>query len=126
MKKVILDTNFLMIPFQFNVDILSEIERVMMEPYTLFVLDKTIDELHRIVKLQKGKDKNSAKLALEYIKCKADIIKTEEGKYVDDAIISLSDNETVVCTQDRNLKKRVKDNKAKIIEMKQKSYLFLS
>lgn len=126
MKKVIIDTNFLLIPFQFNIDVISEIENVMMEPYNIFVLDKTIDELKRIAEEQKGKNSNNAKLALEYIKCKADVIKTEKGKYVDDLIISLADKETVVCTQDKNLKKRVKENKAKVIEMKQKSYLILN
>ena len=45
MKKIILDTNFLLIPAQFKVDIFDEIDRIMIEKYQLFVLDKTIDEL---------------------------------------------------------------------------------
>ena len=45
MAKIILDTNFLMIPAQFNVDIFSEIHRICDFKYELYIIDKTIDEL---------------------------------------------------------------------------------
>lgn len=121
-KKVIIDTNFLLIPSQFKIDIFSEIERIMTLPYELFVLDKSIDELNKIIKQQRGKDKTAAKLALQLIEGKVNIIKTEEG-LVDDLIVELADNNTFVCTQDKELKQRVKEKCGKLISMKQKQYL---
>ena len=118
MKKVIIDTNFFLIPYQFKVDIFSEIERVMEEPYELLVLDKSLDELKKIIKEQKGKEVLAAKLGLELAN-EALMIKTPEGR-VDDLIVELADKDTMVCTQDRILKKRLKVKK---IIMKQKKYL---
>ena len=54
-KTILLDTNFLMLSAQFNVDIFSEIERICNFNYKLYVLDKTVDELKYIVVKQKGK-----------------------------------------------------------------------
>jgi len=50
MRKIILDTNFLLIPAQFKVDIFSEIDRICSFTYSLFVLDKSVEELKKISK----------------------------------------------------------------------------
>ncbi|ENO12016.1 hypothetical protein MBGDC06_00279, partial [Thermoplasmatales archaeon SCGC AB-539-C06] len=72
MKKIILDTNFLLIPAQFKVDIFDEIDRIILEKYQLFVLDKTIDELKKIIadKKQKMRNRRAAKLGLQLLKSK--------------------------------------------------------
>ena len=57
MHKIILDTNFLLIPPTLKIDIFSEIEKIMGEPYRLYILDMSIDELNNISKTQKGKSK---------------------------------------------------------------------
>jgi len=58
MKKIILDTNFLMAVGQFKVDIFSEIYRICNFNYQLFIIGKTVDELKKIIQSrQKGKDK---------------------------------------------------------------------
>jgi len=123
MKKIIiLDTNFLLIPAQFNVDIFSEIERICDFPYQLCIIDKTLSELDSIIENQRQKYKNSAKLALKLLKSKAvKIIKTKKDKYVDDLIFNLAENtEIIVATQDKELKKRLKKP---IITLRQKKYL---
>ena len=48
MIQVILDTNFLLIPSQFGVDVFSEIERLVHERHEVCVLDKSLDELRLI------------------------------------------------------------------------------
>ena len=63
-KKIILDTNFLLIPGQFNVDIFTEVERILGEPFELCIVDKSIAELNRLVAVGKEKDRFAAKLAL--------------------------------------------------------------
>ena len=120
MKKIILDTNFLLIPSQFNVDIFTEIDRIIDDEYELYVVTGTIDELEKIIKEQKAKHQRSAKLALQLIKSKGlKIIKINQ-KPVDDILIDLS-QEYVIATQDKELKRKI----VKKIILRQKKYLVL-
>lgn len=124
-KKIILDTNFLLIPAQFKLDIFSEISRVCDFNYQLCILDKTIGELNGIIQSkQKGKNKAAAKLALTIIKSKKlKILKTKEDKPVDDLIMDV--NDAIVATTDKELISRLKEKKAKIIRLRQKKYLMI-
>ncbi len=124
MKKLILDTNFLLIPAQFKVDIFSEIQRIADFKYQLYVLDKTIDELKKIQKEQRGRHKAAAKLALALIKNKkVKTIKTTSKSYVDDLLVQYSRKGAVIATQDLGLKKRLKKP---YIVLRQKKYLALT
>ncbi len=55
-KIIILDTNFLLIPAQFKVDIFSEVERICNFRYQLVIIDKTLEELEDIVSETQGKN----------------------------------------------------------------------
>lgn len=125
MKEVILDTNFLMAVSQFKVDIFSEIERISDFKYELCIIDKTVDELESIIENQKGKNKAAAKLALSIIKTKKlKKIKTPEGT-VDDLIIKISNKDTIVATQDMELKRKLREKRVPMIVLRQKKYLIL-
>ena len=81
--KILLDTNFLLIPGQFKVDIFSEIERICTFNFELCVLDVTIEELENIARKQVGRDKAAALLAMKLLKAKrVEVI--DSGKYVDE------------------------------------------
>ena len=124
MKRIILDTNFTMIPAQFKLDIYSEIERICDFKYKIYVLDKTIYELKKIIKEQKGKHKRSASLALQLLKAKKiSIIKTKSEKLVDDILVDIAKKSDYIATQDLALKIRIKKKKANIITMRQKKFL---
>lgn len=127
MKKIILDTNFLLIPYQFHVDIFSEIERIMQTPYQLCIVDKTIDELHNICVSERDKYKKGASIALELIDKKGiHILKTEKNKNVDDLILNLvKRDEYIVATQDMPLKRKLRLKYIQIIDLRQKKYLKL-
>ena len=126
MKKIILDTNFLLIPGIFCVDIFSEIKRVCDFKYELCVIDRTINELEHIVISSKGKYKKAASLSLELIKKnRVKIIKTEKNMSVDDSIVLLSNKNCIVATQDKDLKRRLKKVRIPIITMRQKRYVIL-
>jgi len=94
MKKIILDTNFTLVPAQFNIDIFEEIRITMNESYQLYVLDKTIDELSQIKKDKKQSLKNrNAAAALDtekythFIKiCKAFVKNPKESHFVETQI----------------------------------------
>ncbi|MFC1801603.1 PIN domain-containing protein [Nanoarchaeota archaeon] len=123
MKKIILDTNFLLIPAQFRVDIFTEIQRVADFKYQLCILDKTLIELKKIHQEQRGKYKAAVKLALDLIKKKKPkVIKTTSEKYVDDLLVEQSKKGAVIATQDIGLKRRLKKP---IITLRQKKRLVL-
>ena len=122
MKKILLDTNFLMICKQFKVDIFSQIDKISTFKYELFILDKTLEEFKKIVSGQKGKNKEAAKIALKLIAIKnIGVIKTKSDKRTDDLIIELSSkNDFIVATQDKELRARLKKKGIPIILLRQK------
>lgn len=127
MKKILIDTNFLLIPAQFKVDIFSEIERICIFNYKLFILDKTIEELEGIVRNQKGKNKAAAKLALKLIAIKKiTTLKTEKNIHTDTEIINTAKKDFIVATQDQDLKRRLRDKNISMITLRQKKYLILT
>ena len=128
MKKILLDTNFLLIPYQFKVDIFSEIRRISDFKYRLCIVDKTIDELKKIIEKQKGKHMRAAILGLAMLDMKkAQVIKSKE-KNADEAIekIALKARKTyIVATQDAELKRKLKKKGVSLIVLKGKAHLEL-
>ena len=122
--KVILDTNFLLIPASLGVDVFSQIKEI--EPKAeLFVIDKTVYELKKIINEQKGKNKKSAQIALQMVdKFKFKIIKTKTFKNVDEIIEEIAQNGYAVATQDTALKRKLK-GKIKLIFLRQKKYVVI-
>jgi rRNA-processing protein FCF1 len=119
-KKILLDTNFLMIPASLGVDIFEKIEEMCDFPYELFVLEKSKQELERIQGRGRGKDSREAKLALSLIDAKKiNVLIEDSNDYVDDVLVSLND-EYIIATQDTELKKRLTGRK---IFLRQKKYL---
>lgn len=126
-KKVIIDTNFLLIPGQFKVDIFTEIKKLMNEPFYLCIVDQTMTELNKLAAAGKEKDRFAAKLALVLVRQKN--LKTLHSfaskKSVDDIIVKQSDENTFIATQDKALRQRLREKSAKIIGMRQKKYLVI-
>ena len=123
-KTILLDTNFLMLSAQFNVDIYSEIERICNFNYKLFVLDKTIEELKNIIDLQKGKHKDAARVALQLLRLKkVGVIKTSSKKHTDDIILDYAKKDYLVATKDKDLKRKLINQYCSVIVLKQKKIL---
>ena len=126
-KKILLDTNFLLIPHQFGVDIFTQIDRIMHFKYKIFVLDKSVEELKKVIEGQKGKSKDAAKIALKLIAIKNIwVIKTESDKKTDDTIVELSRKDNyIVATQDKDLKRSLINHGIEVIVLRQKKILVL-
>ncbi len=124
MKKIILDTNFLLIPFQFKVDIFSEIERLCSFTHKIAMFDTAVGELEKIAREQKGRDKLAASIALQLVRHKCiEIIKSKAGLSVDDMTVEYAGKDTIVATQDSGLKKRLREKGVGIISLRGKSSL---
>ncbi|MBI3050984.1 nucleotide-binding protein [Candidatus Woesearchaeota archaeon] len=129
MITVLLDTNFLLIPGQFRVDIFSEIERVCGFAYELAVLDLTIGELKGIALHQKGRDKEAALLALRLLDAKkVRVIDTKNisFKNVDQIILNYAGRGAIAATQDRALQSALRRKGVRLLVLRQKKYLMLS
>ncbi|MCX6709599.1 MAG: hypothetical protein NTV63_01425 [Candidatus Woesearchaeota archaeon] len=135
MVKILLDTNFLMIPIQFRVDIFTELQRLLNCKYELFTLDLNVEELKFAAKNGSMADKKAAKVALLLIEKKGvSILKTkrflnraENPHDVDSCIVEYAKEGYSVATQDKGLRDRIKAcfpfASQPIIVLRKKKYL---
>ena len=127
-EKILLDTNFVLIPANFGLDIYDELDKICNFSYELFIVDKTLDELK--VLESRPKVKKKAKLARIILEKQLqqgniNIIDTKSNKkladlYVDDVIKSLAD-QYIIATTDSELKKHLK----RVVILRQKNHLEL-
>ena len=136
-KIVLLDTNFLLIPAQFKVDIFAELGRICDFSYEVVVLEATVNELQDIMedKTASAKDRRAAGLGLQLIKAKnVRVIKVERKvfKTTDKAILEfavagnrLEHRSVFVATQDKELKDNLRTRGVGVIILRQKQHLAL-
>ena len=119
--KFLLDTNFLLIPGTFKVDIFAGLENFGKPD--LYTVEPVIKEIEKL-SLGKGSDSRAAKLALSLIEAKGvSVIKTSETR-ADRALESLATSEGyIVCTQDKALKAALKKKGLKTVTLRQKKTL---
>ncbi len=130
-KIVLLDTNFLLIPAQFKVDVFAELQRLCDFSYEVVVLDSTVDELNGIMgsKAASEKDRRAAKLGLQLIKAKGvNVIKSDRKvfKSTDKAILDFAaqgKGSVVVATLDRLLREKLKSAGVAVIVLREGQYL---
>lgn len=116
--KVLIDTNFFLLPNQFGIDIFQELGF-----YDLVTLSSCMEELKRL-SAKKSKDGMAAKIALKLIGMKDVDIVAPKAKNCDKAILDYAAREDcMVATNDKALIKALKSRGVKIIRLKQKKYL---
>ena len=121
-KEVVIDTNFFMVPFQFNVDIITELENLL-PSYKLTTPSFVINELKGLKRNSKGKVRLNANLALKLAnssKVEIKDISLLENETVDDALLRVSE---VLATNDIDLKNRAKNKGITIVYLRQKKYI---
>ena len=121
-KEVVIDTNFFMVPFQFNVDIITELENTL-PSYKLTTPSYVINELKGLKRNYKGKTRLNANLALKLAnssKVEIKDISLLENETVDDALLRVSE---VLATNDIDLKNRAKNKGITVVYLRQKKYI---
>lgn len=121
-KEVVIDTNFFMVPFQFNVDIIDELEKAL-PSYKLTTPIFVINELKGLKRNNKGKIRLNADLALKLTNSSNIEIKDislENNETVDDALLRVSE---VLATNDIELKKRARKKGITVAYLRQKKYI---
>ena len=120
--KIILDTNALMVPAEFGVDIFSELAALGFDEW--IVPSGVARELEGIASRGRGKGRAAARVALSLMdRCR--MIRTEEtAGNVDDSIVELAvEMKVAVFTNDAELKGRLRDRCVKVVYLRQRSYL---
>jgi rRNA-processing protein FCF1 len=121
--QVILDSNFLIDLIRFKIP-LEEIFELLGYDTKILTLSSVLNELEKIAK-GKSKEAKYAKLALKLIDLKKiEILKIE--KSVDEALFSLANEKTIIATNDKNLRKKLKEKGLKSIYIRAKKRLDFS
>lgn len=124
MVKVILDSSFLFIPFQFQVDIFDELEALLgrFEP---LVLSTTLQELKGLSKKRSIKMRKQATAVLELAdRCKiVDVERNPNESCVDVILRTARKWKVPVATNDSKLRRKLREAGVPTIFLRQKSYL---
>ena len=121
---MILDSNFLMAPFQFHIDIFEELEYLLQKKVDFIVPSSVKLELTSISS-RGGEGAAEASLALQLAsRCRVVDVTLQPQETVDDAIVKAAQKlGAVVATNDIELKKRLRDINVPVVYLREKSKL---
>jgi len=123
--KVIVDSNFLFIPSQFQIDIFDGLATLLNQKFEPILLSPTHRELQRIAETGPVKMRKHALLALRLAeRCRIVEVEQSFKETPDDVILRVAtDWKCLVATNDRVLRKRLRDKNVPVIYLRQRSHL---
>jgi rRNA-processing protein FCF1 len=123
--KVILDSNALFVPLQFKIDIFDRLEQLLKRKHELILLSPVKRELEALAKKSSPKMRKNALYALKLAeKCRYVEVDAPASTLADDVIVKVAEEwKSPVFTNDRQLKKRLRDISVPVIYVRQKSRL---
>ena len=123
--KVILDSNAWFIPLEFRIDIFEQTKRLLNRNIDFVLLSPVEHELKLLAAKDSPKTRREALYALKLAdKCKYVSIEHAEQTATDDVIIKVAKAwSSPVLTNDRQLRKRLRDISVPVIYVRQKSRL---
>jgi len=125
--KVILDSNFLLVPSQFKLDIFEGLTSLLKQSYEPILLSTTLHELQRMAHEEAPKLQKQTQIALKLAeKCQLVNVKRETKETNDDVIVRVAlQQKCAVATNDSALRQRLRDISIPVIYLRQKSRLEL-
>ena len=118
-------TNFLLIQPQFCINIYEELENKLNRKIERIIISPIYEELQKLSKRKKIKERKNALMTLQFIK-NFEIIKVErlQNETVDDLIIRLAKKwNSPVATNDKELRRKLRNRSIAVIYLRQKSRL---
>ncbi|MGB9740405.1 MAG: PIN domain-containing protein [Candidatus Bathyarchaeia archaeon] len=122
--KIILDSSALFVPIQFRIDIFEELKNLLKTNFEPVLLSTVLQELKAIAQKSKPSMRKKTSYALQLAQ-KCHLIKTNE-KFAspDDAIVEFAKRwKCPVFTNDRALRRRLRNISVPVIYVRQKSRL---
>ena len=122
---IILDTNALLVPFKFKIDIFEELRNLVGRTSELLILSPNKYELERLATEGKPRIRRDASSAMKLIeKCKCIEVACEVGRTADDVVVEVAGRMgCVVFTNDKMLRRRLRNISVPVIYVRQKSHL---
>jgi rRNA-processing protein FCF1 len=123
--KIIVDSNALFVPLQFKIDIFAGLEELLNKNFELILLSPVKNELEMLTKKSSPEVVKNAKFAL-HLASKCTFVKVPEKtlEQIDDAILRIAKQwNSPVFTNDKALKKKLRDISVPVIYVRQKSRL---
>jgi hypothetical protein len=123
--RIILDSNALFVPLQFKIDILEELKTLLKTNFEPILLLQVRQELEKLAEKGSPKMRKNASYALELAeKCKVIEVNKEFVFSPDDAIVKAAlEWNCPVFTNDRELRKRLRNINVPVIYVRQKARL---
>jgi rRNA-processing protein FCF1 len=103
------------------VDIKAELDRILDFKYELCTVGSVLRELGSLSK-EKSKSGLAARASLEMAK---ELTLIPGNGDADDALLALASKDTIICTNDKILKEKIKRKGAPLIYLRQKKYLVI-
>jgi len=124
MVKVILDSNFLFVPFQLKIDVFKELDRLLGKAEPI-ILTTTLEEIETLVRKRSPKMGKQASAALELTKkCETIEVEKKSDESYDDVVLrTAKELNCPVATNDANLRKKLRKAEVTVVYVRQKSHL---
>ncbi len=125
--KIILDSNFLFIPIQFKIDIFENITSLLNQRFEPILLSTTYQELQGMIQKGPSTLRKQATMALKLAeKCHVVDVEKSREETNDDVILRVATLwKSPVATNDRELRKRLRDRYIPVIFLRGKRRLDL-
>ncbi|HII85902.1 TPA: nucleotide-binding protein [Candidatus Bathyarchaeota archaeon] len=123
--RIIMDANAFFVPLQFKIDLKNELEELLNRNFELILLSIVKQELTTLARKGSPLERKNAEYALKIAeKCIYIDLKPSTPALVDEIIVSSAkDLKAIVFTNDRQLRKRLRDISVPVIYVRQKSRL---
>jgi rRNA-processing protein FCF1 len=124
-RQLLLDSSFLFIPPNFEIDIFRELTQLLNGRFELIVLSATVKELQKLSRNKSTKLRKQAGIALKFAEqCRVYDANEEEHESHDDVIVRIAKTiGCIVATNDKTLRKRLRNLKVPVIYLRQKTKL---
>lgn len=117
---VLLDANMLLVPFQFNVDVFTEINRLFDNP-AVYTLDMCVDEAKTV------EDRRYEHLVDKLVETQdLTVITTDSEEHVDDLLYSYAAEGYIIATNDGELRHRLDDESLPVVYLRGENRLTVS
>ena len=121
-KGVVLDTNILLVPYQFGVDVLEEIKRIL-PGVKVYTIPQVVREVKKLARgsLHERLGARIAERLLERIK----VLDVDPEIPTDRMLVHLAKEGYVIATNDRELRRRIREVGGYSIYLREKNHLEL-
>jgi rRNA-processing protein FCF1 len=126
-RTIIFDTNFLLIPIRFGIDIFEESKNAVNQKVVFAVTPQILDEINKLKSKAKGSFMKELVFAEKIIeKCLILDEEVKDGELVDDSLVRIATtNDYIIATSDAELRRKLLDRNVDVLILRQKSYLEL-